>query len=305
MSNISHFELQSTFIQSPLNYTGSKFKLLSQILPLFKKDIKCFVDLFCGGANVGINVRAEKIILNDKQKELIEIFKYFQKQKDEIIFKEIQKIIDDFKLSKSDQFGYEFYHCDSSKGLSSYNQRGFLKLRKAYNRDKDIVKLFVLIVFAFNNQLRFNAKNEFNLPCGKRDFNSKMQEKLRLFLRALKHKNIEFFNKDFKDFEINILDKKSFVYIDPPYFLGEASYNNAWRENEELSLLEFIQKLDLKGVKFALSNVLLHKNKEHILLKAWLKKNPKFKTYFLNFSYKNCNYQVKSSLTQEVLITNY
>ena len=43
-------------IQSPLNYTGGKYKLLPQILPLFPKEIDCFVDLFCGGCNVGINI---------------------------------------------------------------------------------------------------------------------------------------------------------------------------------------------------------------------------------------------------------
>ena len=52
-------------IQSPLNYTGGKFKLLPQILPHFPKDIDVFVDLFCGGCNVGINVEANTVIYND------------------------------------------------------------------------------------------------------------------------------------------------------------------------------------------------------------------------------------------------
>lgn len=37
------------YIKSPLNYTGGKFKLLPQILPLMPDDIENFVDLFCGG----------------------------------------------------------------------------------------------------------------------------------------------------------------------------------------------------------------------------------------------------------------
>lgn len=67
------------FIKSPLNYIGGKYKLLSQILPLFPKKIDIFVDLFCGGLNVAINVKnktnlsfftenqinAKKIICND------------------------------------------------------------------------------------------------------------------------------------------------------------------------------------------------------------------------------------------------
>ena len=47
-------------IKSPMNYVGGKYKLLPQILPLFPKNIETFVDLFCGGFNVGINVEAKK-----------------------------------------------------------------------------------------------------------------------------------------------------------------------------------------------------------------------------------------------------
>lgn len=56
-------------VSSPLNYTGGKFKLLPQILPLFPNDINCFYDIFCGGCNVSINVTANKIICNDFDRE--------------------------------------------------------------------------------------------------------------------------------------------------------------------------------------------------------------------------------------------
>ena len=99
----------------------------------------------------------------------------------------------------------------------------------------------------------------------------------------------------------------SFVYIDPPYFLGRASYNEnkAWDKDDELDLLDLLKKLDDRDIKFALSNVIFHKNKEHEILTQWLKNNPKFRIEFLNFSYKNCNYQAKNSYTQEILLRNY
>ena len=65
-------------IQSPLNYTGGKYKLLPQILPLFPKDINCFVDLFCGGCNVGINVCAKKYVYNDSCEPLINLYSVMQ-----------------------------------------------------------------------------------------------------------------------------------------------------------------------------------------------------------------------------------
>ena len=51
-------------LPSALNYTGGKYKLLSQILPLFPQDIDRAVDLFCGGCNVGINLNCNKVLFN-------------------------------------------------------------------------------------------------------------------------------------------------------------------------------------------------------------------------------------------------
>lgn len=315
----ANIDFTKPLIQSPLNYTGSKFKLLPQILPLFPKDISVMVDLFCGGASVGVNVRttnATRIILNDKQSELMQILGLFQRESAESLLEQIFNIIADFGLSDSEKFGYSFYKCDSAKGLSSYNKAGFARLKNAYNADKNAkgtnndlqaLKLFVLIIYAFNNQIRFNAKGDFNLPCGKRDFNAKMKAKLKGFINAMQSKNIALSSKDFRAFDTSILDTQSLVYIDPPYLLANAGYNEngAWSENDEKDLLEFIKMLDSKGLKFALSNVLFHKGKEHIMLKNWLKNNPKFKAHFLDFSYKNCNYQTKREQSSEVLVVNY
>ncbi len=65
-------------VKSPLNYTGGKYKLLPQILPLFPDKIETFVDIFCGGCNVAINVPAKKTICNDIDSNLIGLFKFFK-----------------------------------------------------------------------------------------------------------------------------------------------------------------------------------------------------------------------------------
>ena len=46
----------SDYIKCPLRYTGNKYKLLSQILPLFPKNINTFVDLFAGSYTVGMQI---------------------------------------------------------------------------------------------------------------------------------------------------------------------------------------------------------------------------------------------------------
>ena len=62
---------EKKIIPSALNYTGGKFKLLSQLLPHFPRNIDKAVDLFCGGCNVGINLKCEKVVFNDSDEYLI------------------------------------------------------------------------------------------------------------------------------------------------------------------------------------------------------------------------------------------
>ena len=71
----------SKYIKSPMNYTGGKFKLLNDIIPLFPKDINNFVDLFAGGLNVGLNVDAKNIYANDQITYLVDLYKFFHKSR--------------------------------------------------------------------------------------------------------------------------------------------------------------------------------------------------------------------------------
>ena len=213
-------------VSSLFNYTGGKYKLLEHLQKLFKED-EIFLDIFTGGANVGINSKSSKIIFNDVNDKIISLMKYITNTATAELLKKIDNIILDYGLSNTMFYGYEYYSCNSSEGLANYNKEPFLKLREDYNRKlnkgiEDYACLYVLIVFSFNNQVRFNSKGEFNLPVGKRDFNSKMRNKLILFSKKLKEKDIEFYSKDFREIDINKISKNTFVYCDPPYLITTA-----------------------------------------------------------------------------------
>lgn len=302
-------------IQSPLNYTGGKYKLLPQILPYFPNDIDCFYDLFCGGCNVGINIESKSVVYNDINEYLFYLFNTFKNLDKEVIFELIFKIIKEYDLSLACDNGYDFYNCESGKGLGSYNKERFLKLREDFNHNKQedyyyYLMLYVMIVYAFNNQIRFNSKGEFNLPVGKRDFNAKMQSKLSDFIDVIHSQNCSFTCKDFRDFDVTAFNKNDFVYVDPPYLITCATYNegNGWNEELEKDLLSFLDKLHNNGIRFALSNVLRSKGKENHILLNWLSGNTnRYKINSLNYDYSNSNYQTKDKTTksEEVLITNY
>lgn len=307
------YETEKKIIPSALNYTGGKYKLLSQILPLFPKDADQVVDLFCGGCNVGINVNCNKVQFNDSNQHLIGLLETFRRLSKEEVLQWLYVTIKRYHLSLVSENGYEYYGCESSKGLGSYNKEGYNKLRKDFNSKKEqddeyFLMLYLLIVYSFNNQLRFNKKGKFNLPVGKRDFNSKMQKKLEDFIDRIKSGDYIFTNGDFREVKLDGFTDKSFFYADPPYIITCATYNeqDGWTEKDEYDLLSYLEELDRRGIRFALSNVLESKGRKNDILADWIKKNKKFKVLSLNYDYTNSNYHTKrEGITKEVLVINY
>jgi DNA adenine methylase Dam len=280
--------MMEKYIKSPMNYTGGKGKLLNQILPLFPKNINTFVDLFTGGCNVAVNVNANKIIANDLCTQVIDTYKGIQNNNTEKAIEMIEKIINEYDLSKE-------------------NKEGYLELRKAYNDGNKKWHIFyTLLAYSFNNQIRFNKKGEFNMPFGKgrSSFNPTLKKKFEDFSNAIHNKNIKFTNNDFKKLNIDKLKDDDFVYLDPPYLVTEATYNTGWNEETEKDLLSLCDKLNEKGIKFAISNVLEHNGNKNEILINWSKK---YNVNYLNYDYSNCNYHKKDNghKSIEVLITNY
>lgn len=295
-------------VKSPLNYTGGKFKLLPQLLPIFPNAIDTFVDLFAGGCNVGINVKANNIICNDIEPHIISLLNHWSNRTIEDILQYIYESIDKYHLTNTSKFGYDYYGCNSSDGVAKINKDSYIKMRRDYNNDTSNNDLFYMVlIFAFSNQIRFNSKGEFNMPVNKRDFNDNIKNNLTRFMKKLNGTNVSFTNYDFKEINISNLNSQDFVYCDPPYLVTCASYNeqDGWNEIHERELLDLLDRLNESGIKFALSNVLENKGKSNDILKEWCKK---YTVHYLNHTYGNCNYHAKDksgNSTVEVLITNY
>lgn len=284
--------MANEFLKSPLNYTGGKHKLLKQIVPLFPENIRTFVDLFTGGANVAVNVNAERIIANDISEEVIDIFRTIQEKPIEEVLEHVEGRISEY-------------------GLTKENKDGYLQFRSDYNSSdlKDPLDLFVLICYSFNNQIRFNKYGEYNMPFGKdrSSFNGSIRKNLISFSEAFHNKNIVFTTKDFAELKADKLSYEDFVYCDPPYLITCASYNeqDGWTEKNERGLLSMLDSLNEKGVKFALSNVLSNKGRVNQILVDW---SEKYNVHHLSNTYSNCSYHAKdrsTDTTDEVLITNY
>lgn len=284
------------YVKSPLNYTGGKYKLLPQLLSLFPKDINTFVDLFAGGGNVTLNVRAKRVVFNDLMWQVPNMLEEFKRLGVQECLRRIDGYIEEYSLSKE-------------------NREGYLRLRERYNEPFDVefavqdpLMLYTLICYSFNNQIRFNSKQEYNMPFGKNrsSFNPALREKFVAFVNRLQEIDIKFAAKDFRELNEDKLGAADFVYCDPPYLITVASYNEngGWGEQAERELLSKLDKLNDAGVRFALSNVLESKGTSNDILKEWAKK---YKVVYLDHTYSNCSYHKKDKISKdvEVLIINY
>ena len=136
-----------------------------------------------------------------------------------------------------------------------------------------------------------------------------MKDNLIKFSNRLKEIGIGFTDLDFREINVNIFNSNDFFYLDPPYLITCATYNEkgGWKEKDERDLLNLLDKLNDNNVRFALSNVLESKGNSNDVLKEWIK-DKEYNVHNLDSKYGNANYQRKDnsdSTTMEVLITNY
>ena len=242
-----------------VRWVGGKNRLIPEIDKRIPKDINAqydtYVEPFVGGGSVMFhilnNYNFKKIYVNDKNKELINLYLAIKKFPKEMVDK-IEKL--DLKyLSLEVNKKKEMYHL----------------IRKNYNRIKlkdekiNIEKanlLMFLMRMCFNGVYRVNKKGEFNTSIGSfltRSFRKITKEEI--FAISEQLENVNFFSKDFSELE-DLISDKTFFYLDPPY-LPETDKQEHIRYtpdgfsiDEQKRLKEFINKINLKGGKFILSN---------------------------------------------------
>jgi len=297
-NNKQHFEYlffvekrESNLVQfeSPLNYIGSKAKIVPEIKVNIPHDNYTFCDVFGGGFNVGINIESDRIIYNDLNFFVTDLIKSFRDYDTYEYLLYVRRVIKRFGLEKANAEAYQ-------RARAYYNS---LPIDK-----RDPRLLFSIILYGYQQQIRFNGSHEFNNPVGMRWFNDKVLEKLISFSRTIKERQIEFYSDDYRTI-IKKMSGNLFVYLDPPYKLTTGSYNDGkrgfagWNETLENELFLFLDGLTKQNTKFMLSYVITHRGKTNENLLLWIRKNG-YRTIQLGDVIG-----ISGSRRQEVLIVNY
>ena len=283
-------EPSKVIYESPLNYIGNKTRVINDIKGNLPNDVETFIDAFGGGFNVGINVTSANVIYNDYNHFVKELIESFEKYDTYSYIRYMKKIIDEFSLKKGDKEAY-------SKVRDYYNS--FTE----DNRDPRL--LLVVILYSYQQQIRYNGAHNFNNPVGMRWFNDKILEKLISFSRRIKEIDVKFLCMDYQDIMPFVNDGHTFIYLDPPYMLTTGAYNdgkrgfNGWNNELENKLFGFLDGLTKEHSRFMLSYVLEHKGKVNQNLLNWIQRN---------------NYHIiklgdilgiSGSRRKEILVTNY
>ena len=295
--------------RSPLFYVGDKYKLMPEIKKYMPSNINNYIEPFVGGGSSFLNVNANHYYVNDIDSYIIDIHKELYKyaNKKDVFFKKVFNIINKYNLSCSYnghlvpetlkmQFKKTYY--------AKYNKEQYLKLRDDYNQNKnDILKLYLLLIYGFNHMTRFNSKGDFNLPVGNVDFNSNVYNSLNYYFDYIQNIDIKYYNMDYRDF-VNSLDigENDYVLLDPPYLISQSEYNKLWNEENEKQLCDFLDMLNVRGIKFGITNLVYHKGKKNKIFDNWSKK---YFVHEISSNYISYNNNTIKNNSKEVFVTNY
>lgn len=228
-----------------VKWVGGKRQLLPEIKKYSPKKFNTYFEPFVGGGAVLFELQPKHAIVNDINKELINLYSVIQNN--------VEELID--KLSNTDTY--------SNTSECYYRIRELDREPQKYNKMTGIeraARILYLNKTCYNGLYRVNSMGEFNSPFGSyKNPNIVNEITLKAVSKYFNDSNIKFLNGDFEEV-VKTAKKGDFVYFDPPYApISKTSnftgYNESgFGENEQIRLKKLCDSLNKKDVKFLLSN---------------------------------------------------
>jgi len=269
-----------------VKWAGGKRQIMSELKKYMPDRFNTYYEPFVGGGAVFFEIAPKKAVLNDYNKELMNVFNCI---KDEEKFEKMCNELNHHEAYHSEDYYYEVRDQDRNKNK-------FNKLAD-YKR---AARTIYLNKACFNGLYRVNSKNEFNVPFGKKiKVNTYEGQNLGIVHCILNFNDIELLSTDFEE-AVKKAKKGDFVYLDPPYDSDTTTFNSytedGFGKGEQKRLADLFKELDKRGCYVMLSN---HNTK---LIREL------YKDYNIHVikAQRNINANGKKrGKVEEVIITNY
>lgn len=257
--------LQKPFIK----WVGGKSQLLNSIEKKIPRTINNYHEIFLGGGSVLLMILClqknniikieDKIYAYDINKNLINVYKHIQNNKDEL-FKYITQYITIYDSLKGTIINR---HPKTLEEAKSSKESYYYWIRNIFNTMDNKDSPECSAIFMFLNKTCFRGMyregpNGYNVPYGHYKKTPTIITKQELDNISNLIQNVNFIHSDFKE-SIKNIKEGDFVYLDPPYvpetkksFVGYVC--DGFDLNMHNSLFDEILKLHEKKAKFLLSN---------------------------------------------------
>lgn len=233
---------KDNLVKPIVQWVGGKRQLLPIIKKFLPDNIEYYCEPFLGGGALFFDIQPTSGIVNDINKDLIEMY--------EVVKYDVDILID---LLRSYENTKEFYYFIRALDRDIDTYKCMSKIDRAS-------RLIYLNKTCYRALFRVNKKGQFNSPYGYyKNVDIVNEETLRAVSKYLNNSDIQFYHEDYS-LVFDKLPSNSFVYIDPPYDVPQTGTNSAWYvkdafdRNEQIRLYENCKKLDSKGIKFMVSN---------------------------------------------------
>lgn len=269
-----------------VKWAGGKRQIISKLLKFVPDEFNTYYEPFVGGGALLFELSPNKAVINDSNKELINVYKVLC---DDVKFKKMLRELNKHETNHSEEYYYEIRDKDKNK--------------KTFNRLADYTRAARTIYLnkaCFNGLYRVNSKNEFNVPFGKKTkVNTYNGSNLITISNYLTMNDIKILDVDFEE-AVNDAKKGDFVYFDPPYDSDTTTFNgyteDGFGKEEQIRLSKVFKELSDRGCYVMLSN---HNTK---LI------NELYKDFNINIieAKRNINANGKKrGKVEEVIITNF
>jgi DNA adenine methylase len=224
-----------------LKWAGNKYRVLPHLLPIIGTPKK-YCEPFGGSMSTALNVNADEYILNDINKDLINLYGLLIDPEEDFISYCEQVFIPDNNIREQ------------------YNT-----FRQQFNDATDIKERARLFVYlnrhCFNGLTRYNSKGGFNVPFGQMKNPYCPSKEMEEFREYFLNKDYTMFNTSFDDERLySGLGEGDVVYFDPPYVPASDTANftdyatEGFNHKQQIKLVEIAESLVNNGIKVVISN---------------------------------------------------